>query len=132
MRHTRYDHNYGCVIEAALETIGGKWKGVILHHLMSGTKRFNELRRLMPAVTQRVLTAQLRSLEANGIVRREVFAEVPSRVEYSITEFGRTLEPVLESLRAWGREYLDRLDREPQGAGVDVSAERTVHHGSPG
>lgn len=82
---------YGCPVEATLAVIGGKWKGVILYHLMSGTKRFNEFRRLMPDITQRMLTLQLRELEKDGIIHREIFKEVPPKVEYSLTEFGRTL-----------------------------------------
>lgn len=109
MRHDDYTCNIGCPTEAALEAIGGKWKGVILYHLSSGTKRFNELQRLMPAITQRMLTRQLRSLEDDRIVHRQIYPEVPPRVEYSITEFGRTLEPILEALQAWGKVYLKEL-----------------------
>lgn len=109
MRHQRYDCNFGCPVEACLETIGGKWKGVILYHLLGGTKRFNELMRLMPAVTQRMLTRQLRELEAVQIIERKVYPEVPPKVEYSLTEFGRTLAPVLETLRDWGIKYLVHL-----------------------
>jgi DNA-binding HxlR family transcriptional regulator len=109
MRHKRYDCDFGCPVEACAEVIGGKWKGVILFHLLGGTKRFNELQRLMPDVTQRMLTRQLRELEADQVVGRTVYAEVPPRVEYSLTEFGRTLEPVLRTLQKWGREYLARI-----------------------
>lgn len=109
MRHKRYDCNFGCPVEACLEVIGGKWKGVILYHLMGGTKRFNELLRLMPGVTQRMLTRQLRELETDTIVNRKVFPEVPPKVEYSLTAFGRTLEPVLKTLRGWGVKNLDRF-----------------------
>ena len=110
MRHPRYDCNFGCPVEACLETIGGKWKGVILYHLLGGTKRFNELMRLVPAVTQRMLTRQLRELETAQIIERKIYPEVPPRVEYSLTEFGRTLVPVLEMLRDWGILYLEHLD----------------------
>ncbi len=109
MRHPRYDCNFGCPVEACLETIGGKWKGVILYHLLGGTKRFNELMRLVPAVTQRMLTRQLREMETAQIIERKVYPEVPPRVEYSLTEFGCTLEPVLETLRDWGILYLEHL-----------------------
>lgn len=109
MRHKRYDCDFGCPVEACVEVIGGKWKGVILFHLLGGTRRFNELQRLMPDVTQRMLTRQLRELEADQVVSRAVYAEVPPRVEYSLTEFGRTLEPVLRTLQKWGMEYLARI-----------------------
>jgi len=109
MRHQQYDCNFGCPVEACLEVIGGKWKGVILYHLLTGTKRFNELRRLMPAVTQRMLTRQLRELEADGIVDRVIYAEVPPKVEYSLTEFGQSLESVIKVLQQWGSRYLDKI-----------------------
>lgn len=109
MRHERYDCNFGCPVEAAIEAIGGKWKGVILFHLQSGTKRFNELRRLVPDVTQRMLTKQLRELEADQIIFRNVYPEVPPRVEYSMTEFGETLCPILTVLQQWGTKYIDKL-----------------------
>lgn len=108
MRHKNYDKNAGCPVEAALEIIGGKWKGVILFHLLGETKRFNELKRLMPGVTLRMLTRQLRELEDAQIVRRKVYAEVPPKVEYSLTDLGKTLEPILLSLGSWGRDYLER------------------------
>lgn len=109
VRHKRYDCDFGCPVEACVEVIGGKWKGVILFHLLGGTKRFNELSRLMPAVTQRMLTRQLRELEADQVVERKVYAEVPPKVEYSLTEFGRTLEPVLRTLQGWGANYLEQI-----------------------
>lgn len=98
-------------MEACAEVIGGKWKGVILFHLLGGTKRFNELSRLIPAVTQRMLTRQLRELEADQIVRREIYPEIPPRVEYSLTAFGRTLEPVLKMLQVWGSTYLTQISQ---------------------
>lgn len=109
MKHAQYDCNFGCPVEACLEVIGGKWKGVILYHLLGGTKRFNELRRLMPVVTQRMLTRQLRELEADQIVRRTVYPAVPPKVEYSLTEYGQSLEPVLKMLQQWGSTHLDKI-----------------------
>lgn len=109
MKHTPYDCDFRCPVEACLEVIGGKWKGVILFHLLGGTKRFNELRRLMPAVTQRMLTRQLRELESDQIVERMVYPEVPPKVEYSLTDFGKTLEPILRILQKWGTQYLDQI-----------------------
>jgi len=98
-----------CPIEAAAEVIGGKWKARILFQLQGGTKRFNELKRRLPGVTQRMLTKQLRELEADQIVFRNIFPEIPPKVEYSLTEFGQTLTPSLKALQEWGLEYLDKL-----------------------
>jgi DNA-binding HxlR family transcriptional regulator len=102
MRHKSYEADSGCPVEAALEVIGGKWKGSILYRLLEGTKRFNEMKRMFHSLTQRILTQQLRELERDGMIHREVYAEVPPRVEYSLTEMGRTLAPVLKQLRDWG------------------------------
>ncbi len=104
-RFDSYDCSEGCPVEAALELIGGKWKGVALFHLSEGTKRFNELKRLCGAVTQRTLTKQLRELEADGLVRRTVYPVVPPKVEYALTEKGESLVPVLMALREWGRNH---------------------------
>lgn len=111
MRHKRYDCDFGCPVEACVEVIGGKWKGVILFHLLGGTKRFNELMRLMPDITQRMLTRQLRELEDDQIVNRKIYAEVPPKVEYSLTDFGKTLEPVLRMIQGWGVEYIGQISR---------------------
>lgn len=91
-------------MEATLDLIGGKWKSVVLFRLSEGTKRFNELGRLLPRVTPRMLTRQLRDLERDGLVKRKIYAEVPPRVEYSLTDVGRTLQPVLDVLMAWGEK----------------------------
>ncbi len=108
MAHKQYDCNMGCPVEAALEVIGGKWKGVILYHLSSQTYRFNELRRLMPEITQRMLTKQLRELEADHLISRKVYPEVPPKVEYSMTAYGETLTPVIHALQTWGLKHLQR------------------------
>ena len=100
---------FGCPVEVCLDVIGGKWKGVILYNLLGGKKRFNELMRLMPNITQRMLTKQLRELEVDEIVQRTVYAQVPPKVEYSLTEFGRTLAPILEILQQWGSENRERI-----------------------
>lgn len=102
-RHTAYTD---CPVEAALDIIGGKWKSIILFRVMEQTRRFNELRRLMPKITQRMLTNQLRELERDGLVHREVYPEVPPRVEYSITAFGASLEPVLQALKDWAETHM--------------------------
>ena len=98
-----YDCDVACSVEIALDIIGGKWKGVVLYHLLKGTKRFNELRKLIPSVSQRMLTKQLRELESYELVERTVYPEVPPRVEYRLTDLGLTLEPVLLSLHSWGK-----------------------------
>ena len=103
------DHTTGCAVEATLGVIGGRWKGVVLFHLLKGKKRFGELRRTLPNCTQRMLTLQLRELEEDGLVKRTIFAEVPPRVEYELTPFGRSLEPVLLGMRDWGEKYKKRL-----------------------
>jgi len=97
-----------CPVEAALAAAFGKWKPIIIHHLLVGPLRFGELRRDIGGVTQRSLTLQLRQLENDGLIRREVFAEVPPKVVYSLTDFGRTLAPVIESMRVWGELLLER------------------------
>ena len=102
LRHRRLDCSPGCAVEATLALIDGKWKGVVLYHLLGGTLRFNELRRRAASCTQRMLTTQLRELEADGLLPRKIYAEVPPRVEYSLTERGRSLEPLLLALKAWG------------------------------
>ncbi|WP_395374169.1 winged helix-turn-helix transcriptional regulator [Marinicella sp. W31] len=96
-------------MEQVLKLIGGKWKVIILHHLSDGTKRFNALRRLLPGITQRMLTRQLRELEADAIISRKVYAQVPPKVEYSLTEFGRSIQPVLDAIEQWGITYLDSV-----------------------
>jgi DNA-binding HxlR family transcriptional regulator len=101
-RHSRLDCSPGCSVEATLSLIDGKWKGVILFHLLDGIMRFNEIRRRVPGVTQRTLTNQLRDLEADGLINRKVYAQVPPKVEYTLSERGRTLEPVLIALKQWG------------------------------
>lgn len=92
----------GCPVELTLSFLDGKWKGVILFHLMDGKLRFNELRRKLPSITQRMLTKQLRELEDAGILSRTVFPVVPPRVDYELTAAGRSLEPVIRALAEWG------------------------------
>ena len=103
------DKTIHCPVEAILTVIGGKWKVLIIWHLRELALRFGELKRQMPAsLTQQMLTQQLRELEADGVVHREIFAQVPPRVEYSLTEFGRSLQPVLHAMSQWGEAFLQR------------------------
>jgi len=97
---------YNCPVDAAISIVGGKYKVVILYHLISGTLRFNELQKLIPNATPKMLTQQLRELEASGLISRTVYPVVPPKTEYQMTEFGQTLMPVLESLCEWGKTYV--------------------------
>lgn len=101
-----------CPVETTLTLISDKWKVLILRDLMPGTKRFGELKRSVGNVSQKVLTAQLRAMEKSGLVNRKVYAEVPPRVEYSLTELGKSLKPILDSLWRWGEEYKKRQDEQ--------------------
>lgn len=105
---------YPCPVEVTVDVIGGKWKGLILYHLTFGTKRFNELRRLLPKTTQRMLTLQLRELEKDGIIHREVYPEIPPKVEYSLTNLGETLKPIIFLMRDWGEVYENEVLRKRQ------------------
>ena len=99
-----------CPVETTLTLISDKWKVLILRDLMPGTKRFGELRKSVGDVSQKVLAAQLRDMEKSGLVHREVYAEVPPRVEYSLTPLGRSLKPILDSMWAWGEGYKASLE----------------------
>ena len=118
--HTIVQHPR-CSVGLTVEMVGGKWKGVILFFLLGGTLRFNELRKKIPGITQRMLTLQLRELEADGLVERTVFPVVPPRVEYALTPFGSTLESVIRAMAEWGSNNKHRVeqviaDREPLSA----------------
>ena len=91
-----------------MDVIGGKWKIIIIHHLISETRRFSELRRLIPQISQRVLTSQLRELEKHGVVHREVYPQVPPKVEYSLTELGKSLESILWVMHEWGESFINK------------------------
>lgn len=108
-RHSRLDCAPGCAVEAAISLIDGKWKCIILYHLMDGTVRFNEMCRCIPNATQRVLTNQLRELEQDGLVLRTVYAQVPPKVEYSLSNLGHSMVPILQSLKAWGDANMHRF-----------------------
>ncbi len=100
---------YHCPVELVIELISGKWKLLILRELMSGTKRFSQLQRAIPGITQKMLTKQLRELERAGLVKRKVYPEVPPRVEYSLTELGRSLEEIFTAMHRWGERYVKEL-----------------------
>jgi DNA-binding HxlR family transcriptional regulator len=101
-----------CPLTAALNAIGGKWNLICLYWLDSGTRRFNELRRLMPDISHKVLTETLRNLERYGLVNRTIYAEVPPRVEYGISCHGESVRPLIEAVRLWGREHLEWMRAE--------------------
>jgi DNA-binding HxlR family transcriptional regulator len=105
-RPSRFERRPGCAVEAAIGIIDGKWKSVILYHLLDGTHRFSTLQRQLASVTPRMLTAQLRELEQDGMIERRVYAEVPPKVEYSLSPLGRSMEPILLALKAWGDENI--------------------------
>ncbi len=100
---------YNCPVEAAIDVIGGKWKPLILWWLQQQTYRFAELRRQIPGITEKMLTQQLRELETDGIVHRQVYPAVPPKVEYSLTEYGRSLERALQEICEWGRIHMQRI-----------------------
>lgn len=100
-----------CPVEMTLQLIGDKWKVLIIRDLLSGTKRFNELMRSVGGISQKVLTSNLRSLEASGLVNRKVYPEVPPRVEYSLTETGMSLKPILDSMIEWGTAYKKKIGK---------------------
>ena len=115
-----------CPVETTLMLIGDKWKVLILRDLMDGTKRFGELKKSIGHVTQKVLTAQLRDMESRGLLTRKVYAEVPPRVEYTLTETGYSLKPILDSMVAWGTRY-----KENAAAAEACSAYRPFFAFSP-
>lgn len=102
-----------CPVEATLDLVGGKYKALILWHLSGGTLRFSELRNRIPKATPKMLTQQLRELEADDLVHREVYPVIPPKVEYSLTATGRSLMPILVAMRDWGAAYLRGKNQEP-------------------
>ena len=108
---------YYCPVEVSLDKIGGKWKPLILWHLRGRTRRFGDLRRRIPNVTEKMLTEKLRELETDGLVHREVYREVPPKVEYSLTAYGRGLDEILQRLCAWGKQHAKR-----QGIRIEMPA----------
>ena len=115
---------YNCPVDAAIERIGGKYKALILWHLIDGTRRFGELRRLIPQATPKMLTQQLRELEEDDLVVRTVYPVVPPKVEYSLTGLGRSIRPILTVMYDWGADYL-------RSKGVEASCSMTVGRDAP-
>lgn len=107
------EHMDNCPVEATLDLIGGKYKSLILWHLSEGTLRFSELRNRIPKATPKMLTQQLRELEEQALIHREVYPVIPPKVEYSLTETGKSLLPILVAMRDWGANYLRMKDQEP-------------------
>ncbi|MGB6241211.1 MAG: helix-turn-helix domain-containing protein [Castellaniella sp.] len=105
-RHSRFDCSPGCAVEAAIGLIDGKWKSVVLFHLLGGTLRFNEIRRQIVNVSPRMLTRQLRELEEDGLIERTVYAQVPPRVDYCLSPLGHSMTPILLALKSWGDEHI--------------------------
>jgi DNA-binding HxlR family transcriptional regulator len=122
VRHSHFDCSPGCSVEAAIGLIDGKWKSIVLYHLLTGTLRFNEIRRHIPNVTQRMLTNQLRELEADGLIVRTVYAQVPPKVEYSLSPLGRSMESILMALKTWGDANIGRYGK-PKEASSDECSE---------
>jgi len=110
-----------CPVEQTIALLGSKWKLLILRELFKGTKRFGELSRGVPGISQKMLTQQLRQLEDDNIIHRKVYAEVPPRVEYSLTEIGRSLSPILDAMHKWGAKYMMRTGK----TGIKKDRERT-------
>jgi len=100
-----------CLVRPSLAVLGGKWKAVIIYHLLDGPRRYGELRKLIPDSTQKMMTQQLRELEADGLVSRHVYHQVPPKVDYDLTELGMTLRPVMEVLCRWGKSYTSAKSR---------------------
>ncbi|HXV92778.1 MAG TPA: helix-turn-helix domain-containing protein [Pseudonocardia sp.] len=109
MQFVGQERVYICGLDAAVDVVAGKWKPLILWELHTGPRRFGELRRGLPGVSEKMLVQHLRELEADGIVHREVHREVPPRVEYSLTEFGLSLNTALEPLGEWGERHMERI-----------------------
>ncbi|WP_433618087.1 winged helix-turn-helix transcriptional regulator [Paenibacillus cellulositrophicus] len=108
-KENRIREKYKVGVEAALEVMGGKWKPLIIYHLMTGPKRTSELRRLIPGITQKMLTTQLRGLEKDEIVARKIYQEIPPKVEYKLTPYGWGLKPALDLLCYWGEDHLEKI-----------------------
>ena len=112
-RFRNYELQTGCGVEACLEVIGGKWKGLILYHLIQhGTLRFSQMQKLKPELSARILTAQLRELEADGVIVRKVYPVVPPKVEYTLSGEGQSLRDLIQAMKTWGDGFLVRSKEE--------------------
>lgn len=111
---------YQCSMELTLDLIGGKWKALILWNLGQDTLRFSELKKLLPKITQKMLTQQLRELETSGLVKRFIYRQVPPKVEYSLTPEGKSLIPILDTLCQWGAEYANNAEKIEVDANTEV------------
>lgn len=109
--------NYNCPVEAAMDVIGGKYKALIVYELIGGTRRYNEIQRAVPQATPRMLSKQLKELEKDGVINRVLYPVVPPKTEYSLTELGKTLVPIVEALCKWGEHYFEL-------AGIPVPCEK--------
>ena len=124
-----------CPVETTLTMISDKWKVLILRDLLTGTKRFGELKKSLTGVSQKVLTSQLREMEENGLVERKAYPEVPPRVEYSLTPLGRSLQPIMDAMRVWGEQYKQcvtarRAAAVPAAAPGIFCKKEKLHHGA--
>ncbi len=120
--------NYQCSMELTLALIGGKWKSLILWRLGDNTLRFSELKKSLPQVTQKMLTQQLRELEEDGLVHRHVYTQVPPRVEYSLTQAGKSILPILNTLCEWGLQYITSFNKE--NTNNSCSSSKSIQHKS--
>lgn len=122
MEQERMQELPACPVETTLTLISDKWKVLILRDLLQGTKRFGELKKSIGHVTQKVLTAQLREMEASGLLTRKVYAEVPPRVEYTLTELGYSLKPILDAMWTWGEAYKSSRGAAPSQPPAETEA----------
>lgn len=122
---------YHCTMEATLDLVGGKWKALILWHLLGKPLRFNEICKKLPQVTAKMLTQQLRDLEKNGLISRTIFPMAPPKVVYELTSLGRSLYPILNAMCDWGEMYLREMQPHPEVTCCTKSSPQTVHTGTP-
>ena len=117
MTETQTSSRLTCEVETTLSVIGGRWKVLIIRELIQGVKRFGELHRALNGITQKMLTQQLREMEEDGIIHREIYLQVPPKVEYSLTPLGESLKPILDAMHEWGVQHLAQINRHQNGNG---------------